>query len=120
MATLKRKAGTTDALIDTKKTKVNGSISSFFGAAPKSASSGSTSAAVSAPVTFDKQKWIAGLTAEQKALLELEINTLHDSWLALLKDDVASNEFLELKRFLNRETAAGKKWFPPQEDVYSW
>ncbi|KAK5992757.1 Uracil-DNA glycosylase [Cladobotryum mycophilum] len=85
-------------------------------AAPKPAGSAS-----SAPASkFDKEKWVAGLTAEEKKLLKLEIDTLHDSWLALLKDDIVSKEFLDLKKFLDRETASGKKWFPPKEDVYSW
>jgi uracil-DNA glycosylase len=116
MSSLKRKAATTGNEAEAKKTRANGSISSFFGAAPKPAG-----AAAPSPATkFDKAKWVEGLTAEQKELLQLEIDTLHDSWLALLKDDVTTKEFLELKKFLNRETAAGKKWFPPKEDVYSW
>ena len=61
-----------------------------------------------------------GLTSEQKELLKLEIETLDHSWLAHLKDDIVTKEFLELKKFLDRETAAGKKWFPPKEDIYSW
>ncbi|KAH8125308.1 hypothetical protein ACSS6W_004874 [Trichoderma asperelloides] len=115
MSSLKRKAATTGNETEAKKTRANGSISSFFGAAPKPAG-----AAPSPAAKFDKAKWVEGLTAEQKELLKLEIDTLHDSWLALLKDDVTTKEFLELKKFLNRETAAGKKWFPPKEDVYSW
>ncbi|KAJ0295554.1 hypothetical protein COL5a_009308 [Colletotrichum fioriniae] len=130
MSTLKRKAGTLSAS-DSKKPKQDGSIMSFFGA-PKPAAgnkgAGSTAAGAAgaaagpeAPaVKFDKAKWVAGLTAEQKELLQLEISSLHESWLALLKDEVTSKEFLDLKRFLNRESDAGKKWFPPKEDVYSW
>ncbi|RFU74256.1 uracil-dna glycosylase [Trichoderma arundinaceum] len=118
MSNLKRKAATTGNETEAKKTKANGSIASFFGAVPKPAGAAASSASPAAK--FDKAKWIEGLTAEQKELLKLEIDTLHDSWLALLKDDVTSKEFLELKKFLNRETAAGKKWFPPKEDVYSW
>lgn len=116
MSSLKRKAATTGNETEAKKTKANGSIASFFGAAPKPAGT----AAPSPAAKFDKAKWVEGLTAEQKELLKLEIDTLHDSWLALLKDDVTTKEFLDLKKFLNRETAAGKKWFPPKEDVYSW
>ncbi|KAI5467281.1 uracil-DNA glycosylase [Mariannaea sp. PMI_226] len=116
MSTLKRKANSTPNGSETKKPKANGSISSFFGAAPKPAN-----AANAAPVVkFDKAKWIAGLTPEQKDLLQLEIDTLDDSWLAHLKDDITTKEFLELKKFLNRETSAGRKWFPPKEDIYSW
>jgi hypothetical protein len=117
MSNLKRKAATTGNEAEPKKTRANGSIASFFGAAPKAAGA---AASPSPAVKFDKARWVEGLTAEQKELLKLEIDTLHDSWLALLRDDVTSKEFLELKKFLNRETAAGKKWFPPKEDVYSW
>ncbi|KAH9237904.1 hypothetical protein K456DRAFT_50109 [Colletotrichum gloeosporioides 23] len=130
MSTLKRKAGTLSSA-DSKKPKQDGSIMSFFGApkpvAKGSAAAGSGNGAVAAAAAadtpapkFDKEKWVAGLTAELKELLQLEIDTLHESWLAHLKDEVTSKEFLDLKRFLNRETSAGRKWFPPKEDVYSW
>lgn len=52
--------------------------------------------------------------------MKLEIETLHESWLKELKDEVTSEGFLELKRFLKREVESGKKVFPPAEDVYSW
>jgi uracil-DNA glycosylase len=122
MSTLKRKG---DALTNgnDKKPKANGSITSFF-TAPKPTVGGVSPRSASSPaapaVKFDKQKWLDGLTAEQKQLLDLEIKTLDDSWLAHLKDDITTKEFLELKKFLERETKAGKKWFPPKEDVYSW
>lgn len=118
MSTLKRKAGTTAPNSDAKKPKVNGNIASFFGAAPKPTTGPASTAAPAAK--FDKEKWVAGLTAEQKELLQLEIDTLHESWLAHLKDDLTTKEFLDLKRFLQRETDSGRKWFPPPEDVYSW
>jgi len=73
-----------------------------------------------AVVKFDKEAWVAKLTDEQKELLQLEIDTLHESWLAHLKDEVKTPEFLNLKRFLQKEIASGKKVFPPLEDVYSW
>ena len=69
---------------------------------------------------FDKAKWIGKLTDEQKMLLGLEIDTLHDSWLAQLKDEVLTKDFLDLKRFLKAEHDQGKKIFPPAPDVYSW
>jgi uracil-DNA glycosylase len=53
-------------------------------------------------------------------LLKLEINTLHESWLAHLKDELITKEFLDLKRFLKREVESGKKIFPESKDVYSW
>ncbi|KAH7155429.1 uracil-DNA glycosylase-like protein [Dactylonectria estremocensis] len=114
MSTLKRKAASAANGGDAKKPKANGSIASFFGAAPKPA------APATPVVKFDKAKWVASLTEEQKDLLKLEIDTLDESWLAHLKDDVTTKEFLDLKRFLNRESSAGRKWFPPKEDVYSW
>ncbi|KAK3693587.1 uracil-DNA glycosylase-like protein [Podospora appendiculata] len=131
MSAIKRKAAT-QAGSDAKKTKQNGSIMSFFGppktgpsaAAKSQTSSGQPSASTAGPepaaLKFDKAKWVASLTPEQRELLKLEIDTLHTSWLAHLKDEITTKEFLDLKKFLDRETAAGKKWFPPKEDVYSW
>ena len=69
---------------------------------------------------FDKAKWASKLSAEQQKLLKLEIDTLDASWLSHLKEEVLSKEFLDLKRFLQREIDSGKKIFPPLEDVYSW
>ncbi|SPQ18614.1 d7f1ef68-8998-4cde-8429-671459ffdba7 [Thermothielavioides terrestris] len=123
MSALKRKAGA-EAGAEPKKAK-QGSIMTFFGAPkPSSTASIASNSATSVPEPatpkFDKAKWAASLTPEQRQLLQLEIDTLHESWLALLKDELVTKEFLELKRFLDRETAAGRKWFPPKEDIYSW
>ncbi|KAI5235358.1 uracil-DNA glycosylase [Aureobasidium subglaciale] len=126
---LKRKAADI-AAAEAKKPKANSSITSFFGP-PKTVSStssatpakGSTESAPPAPapaVKFDKEKWVASLSDEQKALLKLEIATLHESWLAVLKDEITTKSFLDLKKFLKSEAEAGKKIFPPSEDVYSW
>lgn len=86
-----------------------------------------TSAAVAPPAEsaaplakFDKTKWVEKLTPEQKDLLALEIASLDESWLAQLKDEVVTKEFLDLKRFLKKEHDSGKKIFPPAADVYSW
>lgn len=109
---LKRKAA--DAATDAaKKTKVNGNITSFFGA-PK------PKEGASAAAKFDKDAWVAKLTDEQKELLKLEIDTLHESWLPHLKDVLVSPNFLELKRFLKKELESGKTVYPPMKDVYSW
>jgi len=115
-ANLKRKAADL-AAAEAKKPKANGSITSFF-AAPKPVASSSSSAPP--VIKFDKQKWLEKLTDEQKELLKLEIETLHESWLAHLKDEVLTKEFLALKRFLKKEKEDGKTIFPPMEDVYSW
>ena len=114
---VKRKGDALSAASEAKKPKANGSIASFFGAAPKPTG---VTATPTPAVKFDKQKWVASLTPEHRQLLQLEIDTLDDSWLAHLKDEITTKEFLELKKFLARETSSGKKWFPPKEDVYSW
>ncbi|KAJ4398561.1 uracil DNA glycosylase, partial [Neurospora sp. IMI 360204] len=135
MSTLKRKAGSSQpaSSSDAKKPKQNGNIMSFFGA-PKpggqsqngngnnSNSSASTSATPDpATVTskFNKEKWVASLTPEQRDLLQLEIDTLDESWLAHLKSEIVTKEFLDLKRFLKKEWESGKTIFPPKEDIYS-
>lgn len=123
-SSLKRKAATSTEA--NKKVKTNASIMSFFGPPKPVANGGAMASKVAAaapepaPPKFDKTKWVAGLTAEQKKLLQLEIDTLDPSWLAHLKDDITTKEFLELKRFLAREADQGKKIFPPLEDIYSW
>lgn len=129
---LKRKAAD-KAAESAKKAKANGSITAFFGQPKASASTSSSlptssptapassaTAPATEPIKFDKDAWVAKLTDEQKQLLALEINTLHESWLGVLKDEVTSNAFLDLKRFLKTEAEAGKKIFPPSADVYSW
>lgn len=79
-----------------------------------------SSATLAALPKFDKDKWVAKLTPEQKELLSLEIETLDESWLAQLKDEVLTKEFLDLKRFLKAEKDAGQKVFPPEKEIYSW
>ncbi|MCJ1351382.1 MAG: uracil DNA glycosylase [Icmadophila ericetorum] len=126
---LKRKAAEL-AAADAKKTKANGSITSFFGAPkPVSTAAGtdvpkngeSSSSAVSyTPPKFDKAKWAEKLTDEQKELLKLELDTLHETWFLHLKEVMLSKDFLDLKRFLKKEKESGKTIFPPMEDVYSW
>ncbi|KAI2616041.1 uracil-DNA glycosylase [Hypoxylon sp. NC1633] len=127
MSSLKRKSGGPLSSADSnKKPKVNASITSFFGA-PKSsptsspASSAKNNAGPVAPASkFDKEKWVASLSLEQKRHLQLEIQTLDPSWLQHLKDEIIHPEFIALKKFLESEVKAGKKVFPPREDVYSW
>lgn len=117
---LKRKAADA-ATSDAKKPKANGSITAFFGP-PKTASGTASNgaAAIKPTAKFDKDAWVAKLTDEQKELLKLEIDTLHESWLLHLKEEITSPEFLNLKRFLKKEKEAGKKIFPPEQDIYSW
>jgi uracil-DNA glycosylase len=69
---------------------------------------------------FDKAKWVETLTEEQKTLLKLEIDTMDESWLAVLKEELVTPEFLNLKKYLQKEYDAGKTVYPPKEDIYSW
>lgn len=110
---LKRKAA--DLASTAKKPRADASITSFFSAPSSSTAPDSTAALPK----FDKAKWAESLTTEQRELLTLEIETLHESWLAVLKDEVRTPEFLALKRFLNDERKT-KKIFPPEKDIYSW
>lgn len=120
---LKRKALDL-ASAEAKKPKQNASITSFFGQPKPNPTNPSTNpsnpSTEPAPALFNKEKWVDGLSTEQKDLLKLEIDTLHESWLAALKDEITSKEFLNLKRFLKDEADAGTKVFPPAEDIYSW
>ena len=115
MSTLKRKTGPNGANSDAKKPKQNGTLASFFTAPPKN-----TGQAQPAAPKFNKEKWVAGLTQEQRTLLKLEIDTMDDSWLSILKEDLVTKEFMNLKMFLEKEEKSGKKIFPPKEDIYSW
>jgi uracil-DNA glycosylase len=99
------------------------SITAFFGAPrPSPGKPGNPAKAngTNLAANFDKETWVASLSEEQRELLALEINTLHDSWLPYLKDELMSSEFLNLKKFLKSEALSGKKIFPPSADVYSW
>jgi uracil-DNA glycosylase len=111
---LKRKAA--DAVTTEAKKPKGGTINSFF--APVNGAKKDSTTTVTAK--FNKAAWVEKLTDEQKELLKLEIDTLHESWLAHLKDELVTKEFLDLKRFLKQEEQAGKKIFPPKEDIYSW
>jgi uracil-DNA glycosylase len=92
----------------------------------EAAAQGEESAPAPAPApapaarSWDKEAWVNKLTEEQKGLLRLEIETLHDSWLKELRNEITTDSFLELKRFLKKESEAGKQIFPPSGDVYSW
>ncbi|KAH8704721.1 uracil-DNA glycosylase-like protein [Talaromyces proteolyticus] len=125
MSSLKRSANqisSSAATTAAKKQKANASITSFFGA-PKPKPNASQGAATAPPPSvfrFNKEKWVASLTAEQKELLQLEIDTLDESWLAHLKEEVVTPEFLNLKRFIKKERDSGATIFPPEKDIYSW
>lgn len=117
---LKRNADHLSATGADKKKPKGGSITSFFGAPKPKPLDAPGTAAPARPSSFNKEKWVASLTPEQKELLQLEIDTLDESWLAHLKDEIVTTEFLNLKRFLKKEKDSKTKVFPPEEDVYSW
>ncbi|KAK9240051.1 uracil-DNA glycosylase-like protein [Lipomyces kononenkoae] len=71
-------------------------------------------------VLFDKQKWIDSLVPEHRDLLQLEISTMHESWLAVLSSELTKPYFLSLKRFLVQEHRSNQKILPLAPDVYSW
>ncbi|KAI0417103.1 uracil-DNA glycosylase [Xylaria grammica] len=121
MSSLKRKGGAAAATDASKKTKINGSITSFFGAPKSPAAVGGQGAPANAVTSsFNKDKWVATLTAEQKQYLALEINTMDPSWLSLLKGELVKPEFIALKKFIESEVHSGQHVFPPSDDVYSW
>ncbi|EPY49903.1 uracil DNA N-glycosylase Ung1 [Schizosaccharomyces cryophilus OY26] len=70
-------------------------------------------------IKFDKKKWAEELTDDQRKLLQLEIDTMEDSWFEALKDEFLQPYFLNLKQFLQSEWQ-GERIFPPKEDIYSW
>lgn len=69
---------------------------------------------------FNKEKWLGGLSAEERQLLALEINTMHITWLAHLHKELTKPYFLKLKRFLRAQSEAKKVVFPPPGHIYAW
>lgn len=112
---MKRKAE--DTTEDPSKKPKKATITSFFGA-PKpvpGAQKANASAVNSKAAKFDKEKWVESLTKEQKELLQLEIDTLHESWLPYLADDLTHSSFLELKRFLKAQAQSGMQQLPKHQ-----
>ncbi|KAI5959175.1 UNG1 [Candida pseudojiufengensis] len=68
---------------------------------------------------FNKSNWINSLTEEQKSLLQLEINTLNITWLALIHKELTKPYFLNLKSFLKSQSST-KTIFPKTQNIYSW
>jgi len=73
----------------------------------------------SKPFKWDKDAWVAQLSPENRELLDLEIKTMDESWLAVLYKELTKPYFLSLKRFLT-ERRRNAQVFPPENDVYSW
>lgn len=91
-------------------------ITSFF---KKDATVTSSPKTVSKSSPFDKATWLDGLPAKQRDLLKLEIDTLHESWLSALHQELTKPYFIKLKEFIAKERASAQI-FPPESDVYSW
>lgn len=108
----------TDAAVASAKKLKPAAITSFF--KKDGVSQSSTPRAAPAPTTpFNKDEWLSGLDAKQKELLALEIDTLHDSWLTVLHQELTKPYFLKLKEFVAKERSSHTV-FPPEKDVYSW
>ena len=84
---------------------------------PKAVKSGTGAAPV---IDFDKDAWAETLTGGQRRLLQLELETMHVSWLAELKDVLITPQFLSLKEFLEREKKEKRIVYPAEADIYSW
>lgn len=79
------------------------------------------SKAVSSISSWNKDQWVSGLPAETKELLQLEIDTLEDSWLEVLRFEIMKPYFLSLKKFLRTcKDSQGPAIYPPENDIYSW
>lgn len=113
-------AGEEKSLANTSSVNGNGTGTTLSSSpvAPSSPSTPAAPTSLSAP--FDKQAWIDSLSSEHKTLLQLEIDTLDESWLAALRSDLTTPRFLSLKRFLAAEKQRGTTVFPPAADIYSW
>lgn len=112
MSGFKRKAA--DTATKSSPEKKARSITSFFGQPTRVATKAK-------PLEkFDKAAWIESLSADEKDLLKLEIDTLETSWLSVLKDTIKERYFLDLKRFLRKEKESGQTVYPKEEDIYSW
>ncbi|KAL8277547.1 hypothetical protein RQP46_009979 [Phenoliferia psychrophenolica] len=67
-----------------------------------------------------------GRTVSDRDLLGLEAETMDESWLALLQDELRKEYFLKLKAFLWTEGVRGAgdskkgKVFPAAGDIYAW
>ena len=117
------------------KRKATSSISAAVSSpsAPKKLRQGSLTSFFAAPaghnlhtgpkVRFDKDAWVNGLTPPQKELLKyepchfdiylikfrLEIDTLHESWLAVLKDELTKPYFLKVFCFNAKTNHAAQR-----------
>lgn len=114
------KRAATDAVTASAKKVKSAAITSFF---KKDGVSHSSTPRTAAPVDtsapFVKSEWLKGLDDRQRNLLKLEIDTLHESWLGVLHEELTKPYFLKLKEFLAKERAS-TTIFPPEKDVYSW
>ncbi|OLL24844.1 Uracil-DNA glycosylase, partial [Neolecta irregularis DAH-3] len=101
---------------DPSKKLKQGNLSGFF----KSGSSSPAATKSTKASRWNKHEWVQGLTEDQKVLLKLEIDTLHESWLAELHGDLTKDYFLQLKRFLSSEKQSKNTVYPQDADIYSW
>lgn len=116
---MSKRAAQTIADASAKKLKPS-AITSFFKKDAVVVSSTPRSVTTVPSTPFDKAAWIAKLNDKQRELLQLEIDTLHDSWLSVLHQELTQPYFIKLKEFLAKERKSSTAIFPPEKDVYSW
>ena len=100
------------APVEEENRKKSRAITSFF--------PGAGGTATAPVINFDKNAWAKTLTEGQKRLLRLELETMHVSWLAELKDVLITPQFMALKEFLEKEKKEKRTVFPAEADIYSW
>ncbi|KAF9046882.1 uracil-DNA glycosylase [Hymenopellis radicata] len=78
-------------------------------------------------IPFSLSAFQDSLSESERALLQLECESMGNSWLKLLKDEIKKPYFVQLKKFLWDEGVRGvsdsllpPKVYPPAKDIYSW
>ncbi|KAF9200625.1 hypothetical protein BGZ49_009133 [Haplosporangium sp. Z 27] len=72
------------------------------------------------PAIKAKPDILKGLPNDKKELLQLEQDTIDDTWLRALQSEFTKPYFIELKKFLKQEEENKQKIFPPKPEIYSW
>ncbi|KAI8086312.1 uracil-DNA glycosylase-like protein [Halteromyces radiatus] len=65
-------------------------------------------------------KLFDGLDDETKNLLHLEMTTMHQEWLKVLRPELTKPYFIKLKKYLKQELLNKQVIYPPAKDIYSW
>ncbi|KIL64249.1 hypothetical protein M378DRAFT_163494 [Amanita muscaria Koide BX008] len=77
-------------------------------------------------IPFSVSEYQESLAEEEKRLLQLECDTMEESWLGALKDEIKKSYFLSLKRLLWDEgvhwpeVPKNLKIYPAPHNIYAW